>query len=99
MGIFQSIVVFLRAFIIDRAAMAIENLALRQQVAVYRQSVKRPKLRPRDRIFWVLLSRLWSNWQSAPAIVQPKTIVCGKTTSRATGSPGRYCVHPPATLP
>jgi hypothetical protein len=41
--------------------MSIENLALRQQVAVFKQSVKRPKLRPRDRLFWVLLSRLWRN--------------------------------------
>ena len=36
---------------------------------------KRPKLRPRDRIFWVLLSRLWSNWRSALAIVQPETVI------------------------
>jgi hypothetical protein len=53
-----------------RAAAAVENLALRQQVAVFKQSVKRPKLRPRDRVFWVVLSRLWPNWRSALAIVQ-----------------------------
>jgi hypothetical protein len=38
--------------------LAVENLALRQQVAVYKHSVERPKLRPRDRAFWVWLSRL-----------------------------------------
>ncbi len=75
MGIFPSIVVFLRAFILGRAAAAIEILALRQQVAVFKQSVKRPKLRPRDRVFWVLLSRLWPNWRSALAIVQPETVI------------------------
>ncbi len=48
MGIFQSVVIFLRAFILGRAAAAFENLALRQQVAVLKQSVKRPRLRPRD---------------------------------------------------
>lgn len=53
MGILQSVFLFLRAFIIGRAAAAFENLALRQQVAVLNQSAKRPKLRPRDRIFWV----------------------------------------------
>jgi hypothetical protein len=42
---------------------------------VYKQSVKRPKLRPRDRIFWVWLSRLWSNWRSALSIVQPETVI------------------------
>jgi len=51
MGIIQAIFLFLRAFILGRAATAIENLALRQQVAAFKQSVKRPKLRPRDRIF------------------------------------------------
>ena len=58
MGIIQAIVFFLWAFIRGRAAAAVENLALRQQVAVFKQSVKRPKLRIRDRVFWVLLSRL-----------------------------------------
>ncbi len=72
MGIIQAIFLFLRAFILGRAATAIENLALRQQVAVFKQSVKRPKLRLRDRLFWVLLSRLWWNWRSALAIVQPE---------------------------
>jgi putative transposase len=75
MGIVQSIFLFLRAFILGRAAAAFENLALRQQVAVFKQSVKRPKLRLRDRVFWVLLSRLWPNWRSALAIVQPETVV------------------------
>ena len=75
MGIIQAIFLFLRAFILGRAATAIENLALRQQVAVFKQSVTRPKLRPRDRLFWVLLSRLWWNWRSALAIVQPETVI------------------------
>ena len=34
MGIVQSIFLFLRAFILGRAAAAVENLALRQQVTV-----------------------------------------------------------------
>jgi len=75
MGIIESDVLFLRAFIIGRAAAAVENLALRQQVAVFRQSGKRPRLRPRDRFFWVVLSRLWPNWRSALAIVQPETVI------------------------
>ena len=59
MGVLKAILVFLRAFILDRAAAAFENLALRQQLAVCKQSIKRPKLRLRDRVFWVWLSRLW----------------------------------------
>jgi len=69
MGIVQSILLFVRAFILGRAAAALENLALRQQVAVFKRSVKRPRLRTRDRVFWVWLSRLWPNWRSALAIV------------------------------
>ena len=67
MGIVQSIFVLVWAFTMGRAAAAVENLPLRQQLAVFKQSVKRPKLRPRDRVFWGLLSRLWPNWRSAPA--------------------------------
>jgi len=63
MGVLKAMLLFLRAFILSHAA-AFENLALRQQLAVCTQSVKRPKLRPRDRVFWVVLSRLWPNWRS-----------------------------------
>ncbi len=51
MGIVQSFFLILRAFLIGRVSAAFENLALRQQVAVFKQSVKRPRLRDRDRIF------------------------------------------------
>ena len=52
MGVLKAVLVFLRAMLILKADLAIENLALRQQLAVCRQSVKRPRLRPRDRAFW-----------------------------------------------
>jgi len=41
--------------------LVLENLALRQRLAVLQRSVKRPRLRRRDRGFWVLLSRIWSD--------------------------------------
>ena len=74
MDILRAVFFFLRGLLLSRSALAAENLALRQQVAVYKRSVKRPKLRPRDRIFWVLLSWLWPNWRSVLAIVQPETV-------------------------
>jgi hypothetical protein len=53
-----------------------ENLALRQQLAVLRRSSpKRLKLTPADRIFWVGLRRVWSDWKSARMIVQAETVV------------------------
>ena len=75
MGILKAVLVFLRAMLVAKVNLAFENLALRQQLAVSKQSVKRPKLRLRDRVFWVLLSRLWPNWRSALAIVQPETVI------------------------
>src|SRR5262245_22769920 len=56
-------------------AMQMEFIALRHQVAVYQQSISRPKLRPSDRWLWVWLSRLWPRWQQALAFVQPRTII------------------------
>ena len=59
----------------DLTDLVLENLALRQQPAVLQRSVKRPRLRRRDRAFWVLLSRVWANWRSALTIVKPDTVV------------------------
>ena len=45
MGVLKAALVFLRAFLLRRAAAAFKNMALRQQLAVCKQSSKRPKLR------------------------------------------------------
>ena len=65
---------FIRALLRDRAELAAENLALRQQLAILEQTVKCPRLRKRDRIFWVWLSRLWAGWRTVLVIVQPDTV-------------------------
>jgi putative transposase len=56
-------------------ALVLENLALRHQLAVLRRTARRPRLRPSDRVFWVLLSRLWRGWAEAVSIVQPETVL------------------------
>src|SRR6266550_2440759 len=43
--------------------LAIENLALRQQLAVYKRTATRPRLRTTDRLFWVGLARAWTRWR------------------------------------
>ncbi len=53
----------------------LENIALRHQLFVYQRTVKRPTLRPSDRLFWVWLSRLWSGWHGALEFVQPRTVI------------------------
>jgi len=60
----------------SRAALQLENLALRHQIGVLqRSSRKRPKLTLVDRLLWVWLSRIWSGWRPALAIVRPETVV------------------------
>jgi transposase InsO family protein len=75
MNILTARVVLIRGFCAGRASLAAENLALRQQLAVLKRSVSRPKLQARDRFFWTLLSRFWSGWRSALVIVSPDTVV------------------------
>lgn len=48
---------FLRSLLVSQAALAAENLALRQQLAILKPRMKRPKLRRRDRLFWRWKSR------------------------------------------
>jgi putative transposase len=75
MDLMRLILGFLRAFILPRTALAGENLALRQQLAVLQVSATRPRVRRRDRVFWVWLSRLWVNWRSSLMIVKPETVI------------------------
>ena len=53
----------------------LENLALRQQLAILNRKAARPRLRPVDRAFWAVLSRAWSRWADALLIVKPATVV------------------------
>jgi putative transposase len=66
---------FLRALLFGSATLALENLALRHQLAVLQRSVRRPRLFWRDRILWVWLSRIWTDWRSSLIIVQPATVL------------------------
>ena len=59
----------------NRRDLAIENLALRQQLALYKQRDARPRLSYVDRAFWVLLSRTWSGWMGALLVVKPETVI------------------------
>jgi putative transposase len=55
--------------------LALENLALRHQLAVYKKTVTRPKLHDSDRLFWVALSKMWAGWRQALVIVSPDTVL------------------------
>jgi len=56
-------------------ALALENLALRHQLAVLRRNARRPRLTNRDRVLWITLARLWGDWRESLTIVQPETVI------------------------
>jgi hypothetical protein len=53
----------------------LETLALGHQLAVLQRSAPRPRRRTSDRLFWILLYRLWSGWADALAVVKPETVI------------------------
>jgi hypothetical protein len=53
----------------------LENLALRQQLAVLKRRHPRPRLCPVDKLFWVLARRFWSDWKKSLVVVTPETVV------------------------
>jgi putative transposase len=67
-------VLFVRSFC-SRRDLLLENLALRQQLAVLKERRPRPRFSTSDRLFWATLCRLWSKWQRALILVQPETVV------------------------
>jgi len=59
---------------LNRVALA-KILVLRQQLGVYKRKVKKPRLSNRDRLFWSLLSKVWTNWSSELILVRPETVI------------------------
>ena len=64
-----------RGLLVPRLSLVTENLALRQQLLVLHRSSKRPRLRHRDRLFWITLAKLWRDWRSILVIVKPETVI------------------------
>src|SRR5213083_2401552 len=77
----------LRSTIRTQRELALENLALRQQVAVWKVRQPRPQLTATDRLFWVVLLRLWKNWRSALQVVRPRRAGPSPSTVGAAGAP------------
>src|SRR4029434_6471057 len=100
----------LRRALRPRSALLLENLALRQQLAVYQRRGARPRLRSEDRCFWSLLARTWPYWRSSLLFVQPETVIrwhrtawrhywTWKSRARGPGRPrsdpgSRQLIHP-----
>src|SRR5437870_11851258 len=65
----------LRAALKTRTDLVLENLALRQQLALLRRPSKRPRVGLLDRVFWTWLSQWWARWREALHVVQPQTVI------------------------
>ena len=70
-----TLVSLLQLAVKDRTQLALENIALRHQLAVYKRSVKRPNIRDGDRIFWLTVVRVLKEWRQALVFVQPETVI------------------------
>jgi hypothetical protein len=57
-----------------RRSLMLENLALRQQLAVFKRQQPRPRLGAIDKLFWVVARRFWAHWKKALLIVLPDTV-------------------------
>jgi putative transposase len=59
----------------SRQSLLVENLALRQQLSVFKRRNRRPKLVALDKLFWVMARRFWSDWKKSLLVVAPETVV------------------------
>ena|SRR2546422_6448079 len=98
MSILRVILLLFRALFRGRPQLALENLALRQQLAVLHRKSPRLRLRPADRSFWVSLAVVWDQWRSALIVVRPETVLRwhrqGFRYFWRWKSRGRPCVSP-----
>lgn len=58
-----------------RTVLVLENLALRQQLMALNRRRPKPRMTPPDRLFWIILRKVWSGWNEALLIVEPETVV------------------------
>jgi len=62
-------------FFRSRCDLLLENLALRQQLTVLNKKHPKPRFAASDRLFWMVLRRLWRKWKQTLVLVQPETVV------------------------
>ena len=59
----------------SQRSLLLENLALRQQLAVLKRKHPRPRMGAVDKIFWVFVRRFWDAWKQSRVLVNPETVV------------------------
>ena len=69
------VVSWIKSSLKNQAELALENLALRQQLAILKRERPHARLRRSDRLFWVSLSAIWQKWRESLIVVKPETVV------------------------
>src|SRR5437899_2318065 len=63
------------AALCSRRDLVLENLLLRHQLAVAARPRRRPRLRTRDKLLWLVARRFYSDWRRHVVLVTPDTVV------------------------
>ena len=97
--IMQMMFALIRSLFANKADLALEVLALRQQLAVYKRKQPRPRLTDVDRAFWSVLKNQFASWANALVIVKPETVVRWQKKRfrdfwRRKSKPGRPTIDP-----
>jgi transposase InsO family protein len=74
MSWFTALLLLLRAAVLGRRDLALENLALRQQLLVLKRKNPRPQLLDRDRLFWLVMRKLHGGWKDGLLLIHPATV-------------------------
>ena len=56
---------FVMLILAGHKQIALENAALRQQLVILKRQQPRPKLRHHDRLFWILLMKIWKTMENS----------------------------------
>ena len=77
MSVFLALLLTLRSCACSRAVLQREVLALRHQLQVLSRSRRPQRLRlaAADRLLWVWMSRVWTEWRANLVLVKPETVI------------------------
>jgi len=68
-------ITFLHALFSTRAQIAFQLHSQQQQIKVYKTEFPRPRFKPHEKIYWIMMRKLCQNWKSSLHIVRPETVI------------------------
>ncbi|MCP4349592.1 MAG: integrase, partial [Desulfobacterales bacterium] len=71
----RHILIFLLPNIQLTTYLMMDNIVLRHQLSVLQRNAKRPRLRKRDKLFWIMVYRLFKGWKESLVILKPETVI------------------------